>query len=179
VLRVHDNSNYDPAGSGIRSWLSQIAASLGRDVSQIVALSSVLPSELMPALYRRANCFVLPTRGEGWNMPAIEAMATGLPVISTAWSGQMEFLQPAGAYLIEVEKLEPVPVQGIANDLVYGGALWARPSASHLRRLMRYVFENREEAAKAGISSREFVQRNYSWEASTTRMYARLNELAG
>ncbi|HHY47932.1 MAG TPA: glycosyltransferase family 4 protein [Firmicutes bacterium] len=178
LLKVHDNSGYDPAGASIRAYVDEVCRSMGRPTGQIVVISHVLPSDLMPALYRRANCFVLPTRGEGWNMPAIEAMASGLPVISTAWSGQMDFLQEAGAYLIEVEALEAVPMQGIANDKVYAGARWARPSVSHLRRLMRHVYERREEAAQVGLKAREVIRRRYSWDAAIAGMRARLAELS-
>ena len=35
----------------------------------------------MPSLYKSVDCFVLPSRGEGWGRPQTEAMAMGLPVI--------------------------------------------------------------------------------------------------
>ena len=35
-------------------------------------------------LYASADAFVLPTRGEGWCLPAMEAMAMSLPVILSA-----------------------------------------------------------------------------------------------
>ena len=38
-------------------------------------------------LYRDADSFVLPTRGEGWGLPIVEAMAMGLPTIATNFSG--------------------------------------------------------------------------------------------
>ena len=34
-------------------------------------------------MYRTMDCFVLPTRGEGWGRPIVEAMAMALPVIGT------------------------------------------------------------------------------------------------
>uniref|UniRef100_A0A7I4DYU7 Glycosyl transferase family 1 domain-containing protein n=1 Tax=Physcomitrium patens TaxID=3218 RepID=A0A7I4DYU7_PHYPA len=40
----------------------------------------------LPALYAAADCFVLPSRGEGWGRPHVEAMAMELPVIATNWS---------------------------------------------------------------------------------------------
>ena len=42
----------------------------------------------LPALYAAADCFVLPSRGEGWGRPHVEAMSMGLPVIATNWSGR-------------------------------------------------------------------------------------------
>lgn len=41
----------------------------------------------MPSLYKSADCFVLPTHGEGWGLPTMEAMAMGLPTITTNWGG--------------------------------------------------------------------------------------------
>jgi glycosyltransferase involved in cell wall biosynthesis len=40
-----------------------------------------------PRFYKAGDALVLPTRGEGWGRPQVEAMAMGLPVISTNWSG--------------------------------------------------------------------------------------------
>ena len=39
----------------------------------------------MPSLYKSADCFVLPSRGEGWGRPQVEAMAMGLPLIGTTF----------------------------------------------------------------------------------------------
>jgi glycosyltransferase involved in cell wall biosynthesis len=44
------------------------------------------------SLYRSVDAFVLPSRGEGWGRPYMEAMSMGLPVIATNWSGPTEFV---------------------------------------------------------------------------------------
>ena len=44
-------------------------------------------------LYASADVFVLPSRGEGWGRPHVEAMAMGLPIITTNWSGPTEVSQ--------------------------------------------------------------------------------------
>ena len=49
-------------------------------------LDEELALRALPRLYAAADAFVLPSRGEGWGRPHVEAMAMGLPVIATNWS---------------------------------------------------------------------------------------------
>ncbi len=51
---------------------------------------------------------MIPTRGEGWGRPQMEAMAMGLPVISTNWSGLTAFLNEETGFPISVERLVTV-----------------------------------------------------------------------
>jgi glycosyltransferase involved in cell wall biosynthesis len=50
---------------------------------EIVTLE--VPAIDMPQLYKSADAFVLPSRGEGWGLPLMEAMAMELPTIGTNW----------------------------------------------------------------------------------------------
>jgi glycosyltransferase involved in cell wall biosynthesis len=52
-----------------------------------VGLLSTTADGDFPRFYKAGDAVVLPTRGEGWGRPQVEAMAMGLPVISTNWSG--------------------------------------------------------------------------------------------
>src|SRR5207247_1086784 len=70
-------------------------------------LNHQYPPHALAALYRSADCFVLPSRGEGWGMPLLEAMACGLPVIATDWSGPRDFLKEDWAYPLRVKRLVP------------------------------------------------------------------------
>ncbi|MGE5588805.1 MAG: glycosyltransferase family 4 protein [Clostridia bacterium] len=178
VLKVHDNSAYDPGGSRIRAEIAALQQAAGKPAGPPVL---VLPALMSPAdmarLYAAADCFVLPTRGEGWNMTAIEAMACGVPAICTSWSSHLEFMTHDNSLLIDVEGLEPVPAFGIPNDRVYAGSRWARPSEAHLRTLMRWVYENRERAKEIGMRGCRDVLERFTWEKTVRLMYARLLEI--
>lgn len=127
----------------------------------------------MGALYRSADCFVLPTRGEGWGMPVLEAMACGLPAIATDWGGPADFLHEDVGYPLAVRSL----VDAEARCPYYEGFQWADPDPDHLRALMRQVVDDPAEAARRGAAAATEVASKYSWRAAATRVKSRLLEL--
>jgi glycosyltransferase involved in cell wall biosynthesis len=140
-----------------------------------VSLNQVVPTYQLGMVYRAADCFVLTTRGEGWGMPILEAMACGLPVIATNWSAQCDFMNEGNAYPIGVDRLVPA----VAKCPYYEGFRWAEPSYADLRRLMRHVYANRGEArAKGERASREVLSR-WTWDNAAAKIIERLDEIRG
>lgn len=147
---------------------------LGAAAGNIIVLhNDKIPSSWMSSLYRSADCFVLPTRGEGWGMPIMEAMACGLPVIATNWSAQTEFINESNSYPLRVKKL--VPAQ--ARCHYYNGFNWAEPDAAHLAHLMRHVVDNRSEAAAKGAQAAHDIASRFTWAHAAQRIKSRLIEL--
>lgn len=60
-------------------------------------------SAALPALYSFADVVVIPSHGEGWGRPHMEAMACGTPVIATNWSGPAAFINATTGYLVDIE----------------------------------------------------------------------------
>ena len=56
-----------------------------------------LPRNDLIKLYYDADCFVFPHRGEGWGLTLMEAMASGLPCITTKHSGVLDFTKAGAA----------------------------------------------------------------------------------
>jgi GT2 family glycosyltransferase len=128
----------------------------------------------MASLYRSADCFVLPTRGEGWGMPILEAMACGLPTITTSWSGPADFLHEGIGFPLEVKSLVPAE----ARCPYYEGFEWAEPDADHLRARMREVVSDQERARQKGLAAAAEVASRYTWEHTAERIRERLRELS-
>ncbi|XP_024518117.1 uncharacterized protein LOC112341740 [Selaginella moellendorffii] len=115
-----------------------------------------VPQVDLPRLYKAASAFVLPSRGEGWGRPHVEAMAMELPVIATNWSGSTEFMTPDNSYGLAVERLSEI------KEGAFKGHKWAEPSVSELRSLMRRVFTYRDEAGAKGVQARKDMVTKYS-----------------
>ncbi|KAH7279822.1 hypothetical protein KP509_37G038700 [Ceratopteris richardii] len=127
-----------------------------------------IPQLRLPNIYKAANAFVLPSRGEGWGRPHVEAMSMGLPVIATNWSGMTEYMTETNSYPIYVERLVEV------EEGPFKGHLWAEPSATHLQSLMRHVFMNPLEAEAKGQLARKTMVEKYSPEIVTKQIVGHL-----
>ncbi|WP_078412219.1 glycosyltransferase family 4 protein [Priestia abyssalis] len=163
VIKSYDGSCFDPTGQKINDSIKDIIKKMDKKQPPLIKLIPYgLSSRQMPSFYSLGNCYIIPTRGEGWNLPALEAMASGLPVITTNWSAHLDFVNHENGYLIEIERLEPIPSFGIPNDRIYKGSQWAVPSYTDIRKWMRYVYEHPHDVEKKGKIAREHVERHWS-----------------
>lgn len=128
-----------------------------------------MSSEQLAALYGAADCFVLPTRGEGWGMPVLEAMACGVPAIATNWSGMTAFLTEANGYPLPIKGLVPAP----ASTAYYSGLRWADPDEEALVALLRHVAANPVERQRKGLQAAQDAQR-WTWARAADTMMERL-----
>ena len=104
----------------------------------VILFPTHLRSVFMPHLYYISDAFVLPSRGEGWGRPHVEAMSMGRAIIVTNWSGPTEYVRHnENGFLIDIEENLDVIEVG-----AFRGHFWARPKVSHLKELMRYNYEN-------------------------------------
>jgi len=147
----HSDSNFEDQIAAFAATLPQARKPLAHHS----VLTTSLSLQQLPRLYRAADAFVLPSRGEGWGRPHVEAMSMGLPVIATNWSGSTEFLSTHCALPLGIEGLS-------AAEGAPPGHLWADPSVSHLRSLMRWAFENPSKAKALGARAREEMVTRFS-----------------
>jgi glycosyltransferase involved in cell wall biosynthesis len=138
---------------------------------RIHLLPSGVPEEMMASLYKAADAFVLPSRGEGWGRPHVEAMAMALPVVTTLWSGPEEYLSERNGFPVAVERLEPVP------DGPFRGHLWARPALSSLRARMREVVADPAAARARGREARRDMVTSYCLDCVTERVLDELRRI--
>jgi glycosyltransferase involved in cell wall biosynthesis len=97
-------------GGAIRADLEALAASTG--VQSQVTFLGAIPRDVVRDSMWAANCFVLPSHAENFGVVLIEALSTGLPVISTRCGGPEDIITDEVGLL-----LRPGDEQGLAEAL--------------------------------------------------------------
>jgi glycosyltransferase involved in cell wall biosynthesis len=125
------------------------------------------------ALHRRGDCYVSLHRGEGWGYPLFEAAARGKPVVATAYSGPLDYLDPESHGLV---RWTPVSVRQ-PYHFYHPRMRWAEPDTAHATELLRRVFDDRAEAkARAGAAGAR-IRETFSLDAVGAAARARLEEV--
>ena len=125
-----------------------------------------LTDEQMQGLYQheKVKAFVSLTHGEGYGLPMYEAVANGLPVIATDWSGHLDFLtlktdvNPPGKlkggktkgnittnkkmFAAVKYKLDQIPANAVWNGVLHHESKWANIDDEDAKAKMRDVFTN-------------------------------------
>jgi hypothetical protein len=83
-----------------------------------------------------------------------EAMYYGKPVIATAYSSNMEFMNVGNSYPVKYELVTTTEDYGAYPK----GSVWAEPNSDHAASLMKYVFQNYEEAQQVGTQSAKEIK---------------------
>lgn len=113
--------------------------------SQIMVETDKLSPLEMRDLYKSSHAFVLPTRGEGWCRPAVEALASGCYPIVTGWLAPMEVLPWSSWHHLDYD------LTTITDDRAFGDyqppQRWATPSVEDLGNVMTDIADNYHDTA--------------------------------
>lgn len=99
-------------------------------------------------------------RAEGFGLLPARAMAYGIPVVATGWSGNLEYMDADGALLVE-HRLVPVEdPQGL-----YVGGRWAEPDLDDAADKIARLIDDPALRRRIGEAGRRAVERRLSAEA--------------
>jgi glycosyltransferase involved in cell wall biosynthesis len=146
------------------------------DVAPVTYLTEDLPATELPALYRAADVVVLPYRAEGFCLPALEAMACGVPVIHTAAGPTGEFCPPDAGWALSSRRVS-FEARTYAGPTA-GPACALEVDPDVLATTLRSVASAGADArAERGAHARRAAER-MSWAAAAEVADRRLVELA-
>jgi hypothetical protein len=108
------------------------------------------------------------TKGEGFGRPLLEFSLVNKPIITTNWSGHIDYLNPEFTTLLpgNMTKVHP----SAANNMLLADAEWFSVDTGHVGSYLRDVFENykkyAENAKRQGFQSRS----KFSFEAMKEKL---------
>ncbi|MGF1531785.1 MAG: glycosyltransferase [Puniceicoccaceae bacterium] len=139
LVRNWEIAVFGPDEGGHRAEVEAIVQHLG--LADTVSFHGSVFGETKEAAFRSGDCFVLPSRSEGFPMAVLEAASYGLPVMQT---DECNFPELTAA----------------------GGAWEAKPSVDSLRQCLESALRaSDQERRQRGEIGRSLVQRDYQWSA--------------
>jgi autotransporter strand-loop-strand O-heptosyltransferase len=128
-------------------------------------------------LIKTADVFLSCARGEGWNLPLIEAMASGIPSLYSNWGAQLEFAEGHG---IPVDIIGEVPASVQGKDYYSwvkdAPGNFAEPNFEDLSVKMRDVFENYTIHKKKALDGSDEIREIFTWENAAKKAKEILDE---
>jgi glycosyltransferase involved in cell wall biosynthesis len=108
---------------------------------QEICITDKLLEDELYYLHNACNCFIMPSMGESWSMPTIDALGFGKTPIVIKDTGPNDVVNPTNgwvvpSYLDHVLVLDP-PIQ----DLYTGREIWHNYSIKNLCETMRLAYE--------------------------------------
>jgi len=102
------------------------------------------------------------TKGEGFGRPLLEFSLSKKPIITSAWSGQMDFLNPEficglGGTLTNVHP-------SAANQFLLADSQWFSPDHGQIGHFLRDVFENYKKYTDNAKRQSYKSKNEFSWE---------------
>ncbi len=153
--------------------IAEVRDLVARD-ERILLIDETLPYADLIALKSACDCYVSLHRSEGWGFGMLEAMQLGLPVIATAFSGNLEFCTPETAFNVGY-----TPVYLDRDDYIFvqPGDFWAEPDLAQAAAFMREVHDDPAAARARGAAAKAFVETHFSAAAVGRNYLRRLEDI--
>src|SRR5690606_20542321 len=99
------------------------------------------PQGEIASIYRSCDCWVVPSRAEGFAMPGIEAAACRCPVVATLCGGPEDYIDDGGSgFLVPVED-PPAMADAIARVLTCSADAWSAMSERSYANARRFDWD--------------------------------------
>jgi glycosyltransferase involved in cell wall biosynthesis/thioredoxin-like negative regulator of GroEL len=147
------------------------------DAPEIEYIDEMLETSDIASLYRSCDVFVSPYRGEGFSLPTLEAMASGLPVMVTKGGATDDFVDESVGWLINASQ-KPLG-QTMGEREFVGQAYLLEPDKEDLKIKLRQAYENSTSLISIGLLASLQARTNFTWRKSTLKVLKRLDAIYG
>jgi glycosyltransferase involved in cell wall biosynthesis len=123
----------------------------------------------------KIKAFVSFTKGEGFGRPLLEQAITGKPVITTNWSGHIDFIRPEYNVLLGGE-LKPIH-ESAANDWLLKEANWFNVNTEIASKAMKDVYKKYKKYIENSRKQTKFLKENFSQDKMTEALKGYMDQI--
>lgn len=129
-------------------------------------------------MYKYSHVGVFPSRGEGWNLPLMEAIKMGVPCVATNYSAHTEYLKEEYKYPQEL-LINNFSMERAVDHMYFRGDRgdWAEISIESIADKMLYAYKNYTSIQKEFINSQNIIKDIFTWENSATKLLTALEDI--
>jgi glycosyltransferase involved in cell wall biosynthesis len=140
------------------------------NLPNIYLLHGEFTDEEMNEIYNhsKVKAMVNLTKGEGFGRPLLEFTLTKKPLITTAWSGQMDYLNPEFTNLIAGQLTQVHP--SAANQWLLANSQWFTPDMGQIGFYLKDVFENYKNYTEKAKRQAYKSKTEFNWNVMKSKL---------
>lgn len=123
----------------------------------MTVLKTSMSNSELAELIRTSDLLVAPSRGEGFGLPLAEAILLDVPVVVTAYGGQLDFCNEQTAWLVKFHMAPSLAHVSTA------GALWAEPDLASLGRQMHSALSDKAASKSKVARGQALLKTHFKW----------------
>lgn len=170
VKTQNRDSVFDPVQVHLWDRVEAITATDPR----IMVMNETLGYNDLLRLKAGSDCYVSLHKSEGWGFGMIEAMNLKVPVVCTAYSGNMDFCSPDTAWLVDYDE---TPLRQGDYIFVRKGSVWAEPRVADAARQLRAAYDDPAARAAKADAAHATIREQFSVQAIAQRYGDRLRSI--
>ncbi|WP_085317206.1 glycosyltransferase [Derxia lacustris] len=151
--------------------------------ARIEVLAGEFSDAQMAQLYRSADAFVFPSKAEGFGLPALEALACGLPLAAVDCSGQSQYLARIGGLFRPIGyRRGPIDDPDYAHYYRADYGIepfgdWALPDLADLVRALRDLRDAHALWQARALAASRRLREEFGWDACARLAWRQLRTL--
>lgn len=158
--------------------INQIRSTVtSKDLPNIYLLHGEFTDDEMNELYNhvKVKAMVSLTKGEGFGRPLLEFTQSKKPVLTTNWSGHLDFLKSEFTTLINGTLTNVHP--SAANTMLLKEGQWFSPDHGQIGNYLKDMFENYKDYVDGAKRQGFYSKQNFSFEKMTEKMAEHLKRI--
>lgn len=169
---TYGEGEFNKIKEDIKAWKEELKLD---HYPKVFLCKKLLDTDSVFRLHQSANCFVTTTRGEGWQIPAVEAGLMGKPIIGIDKTGIFDYLPkemyyPCKTTLTQATEVSHIPYY--TRDMK-----WLDINQNELSGNMMSVYTDQLKAKNKGLATQEFIRESFNYTTTGNMMRERLQTI--